>query len=345
MDSRNNETIHKNRYMSNFLKLEPKERLLIFEQIRSKTGLVEAAIEKDWWVTQTLSIIFSIDCAPHLVFKGGTSLSKAWGLIQRFSEDIDLALNRQLLGFEVVSNKTQVNKLRKKSFEYISTVFYPELKQKFEVAGINGLNIILTEAKDPDQDPLIIEIYYPSVTKTSNYLNPRIVVEIGSHSLIDPFTNKLITSLVGESYSASDFADKAISIPVVNPERTFLEKIFLLHEEFQKPHDKIRVDRLSRHLYDIEKMMDSEFAAIALANEKLYNNIVLHRSLFNGIGGTDYANHIPAKINFLPPISVIKEWQKDYEIMQENMIYGESLSFENLLVRLESLQQVLNAKG
>ena len=119
----------------------------------------------------------------------------------------------------------------------------------------------------------------------------------------------------------------------------------MLHEEFQKPHDKIRVDRLSRHLYDIEKMMDSEFAAIALANEKLYNNIVLHRSLFNGIGGTDYANHIPAKINFLPPISVIKEWQKDYEIMQENMIYGESLSFENLLVRLESLQQVLNAKG
>jgi hypothetical protein len=249
--------------MSNFLKLEPKERLLIFEQIRSKTGLVEAAIEKDWWVTQTLSIIFSMDCAPHLVFKGGTLLSKAWGLIQRFSEDIELALNRQLLGFEVVSNKTQVNKLRKKSFEYISTVFYPELKQKFEVAGINGLNIILTEAKDPDQDPLIIEIYYPSVTKTSNYLNPRIVVEIGSRSLIDPFTNKLITSLVGESYSASDFADKAISIQVVNPERTFLEKIFLLHEEFQKPHDKIRVDRLSRHLYDIEKMMDSEFAAIA----------------------------------------------------------------------------------
>jgi len=159
--------------MKTFLELDTKEKLQIFEQIRSKTGLPIQAIEKDWWVVQTLSLIFSMDCAPHIVFKGGTSLSKAWNAIERFSEDIDLALDRRFLGFETESSKTQVAKLRKASFEYISTVFFHQLQEQFNNAGFTDLKIQLATVKDTDQDPIIIEIYYPEVSPTSVYLKPK----------------------------------------------------------------------------------------------------------------------------------------------------------------------------
>ncbi len=138
------------------------------------------------------------------------------------------------------------------------------------------------------------------------------------------------------------FADKQITIPVVNPERTFLEKIFLLHEEFQKHSEKIRVDRLSRHLYDIEKLMDTEFAQIALSDNDLYTSIVEHRKSLTPIRGIDYEKHSPNKICIIPPLMVINEWEKDYKVMQNNMIYGNSLSFKQLLTRIEELQSRIN---
>jgi predicted nucleotidyltransferase component of viral defense system len=136
--------------MKTFLELDKEEKLLIFEQIRTKTGLPIQAIEKDWWVTQTLALIFTLDCAPHIVFKGGTSLSKAWNVIERFSEDIDLALDRRYLGFNTEMSKSQGSKLRKASFQFISTVFFAQLKEKFEKAGFTDLKIQLAPTKDTD---------------------------------------------------------------------------------------------------------------------------------------------------------------------------------------------------
>ncbi|MGL5112643.1 MAG: nucleotidyl transferase AbiEii/AbiGii toxin family protein, partial [Flavobacterium sp.] len=318
-------------YMVYWQELSKTDKLQIFEETKKKTGLPIQAIEKDWWVTQTLGLIFTMDCAPHIVFKGGTSLSKAWNLIERFSEDIDLALDRRYLGFDAEMSKSQVGKLRKASFQFISTIFFSQLKEQFEKAGVTDLKIQLAEVKDTDQDPLIIEIYYPEVSPTSDYLKPRILVEIGSRSLREPCSPRVFSSLVGECYPNQSFGDKPITVPTVNPERTFLEKVFLLHEEFQKPEAKIRTDRLSRHLYDLEKVMDTPYFKIAITDDSLYHGIVNHRSGITPIRGIDYANHTPAKISIIPPASILKEWQKDYEIMQQNMIYGKSLTFEKLM--------------
>ena len=297
------------------------------------------AIEKDWWVVQTLRLIFEMDCANSLVFKGGTSLSKAWGLINRFSEDIDLALDRKFLGFEGDLSNQQIKKLRKASFAYITDKFYPTLKTKFEETGLTNVEINITETTDSDQDPRIIEIFYPSVFDNMGYIRPKVIIEVGSRSLREPFSVRSFRSFVGENYPDQPFADSSILIPTVNPERTFLEKVFLLHEEFQKPIDKIRVERLTRHLYDIERLMDTEFAEKALTNVKLYQDIVAHRRLFTPIRGIDYDNHIPQKINPIPPSEIIDEWQKDYEIMQGSMLYGESLSFSELIERIEELKK------
>jgi hypothetical protein len=161
---------------------------------------------------------------------------------------------------------------------------------------------------------------------------------------MEPCSPRVFSSLVGEHYPNQSFADQPITVATVNPERTFLEKVFLLHEEFQKPTDKIRTDRLSRHLYDLEKLIDTPYFQTVLSDDSLYQGIVHHRSTVTPIRGIDYANHLPSKISIIPPASILKEWQKDYEIMQQNMIYGNSLSFEKLMERIAWIQQKINAK-
>lgn len=327
--------------MQNWLQLPNKDKIQIYTEIATQTGMAPYAVEKDWWVTQTIGLIFQTNVAPHLVFKGGTSLSKAWNLIERFSEDIDLALDRSFFGMKGDLSGSQVKTLRKRSLNYISEQFYPTLVKKFKDHDLD-LDIRLGEIKDSDQDPIVIEIYYPNVIAHPEYIKPRVLVEIGCRSLREPFSIRTFSSLVGNSYPDRDFADAPISIPTVNPERTMLEKIFLLHEEFQKPTDKIRVDRLSRHLYDIERMILTEHGEHILKNAELYKEIVHHRSTITAIRGIDYTQHKPQFINPLPPKEVLEEWKKDYQVMQEQMIYGESHKFEKLLENIGKLKVKIN---
>jgi predicted nucleotidyltransferase component of viral defense system len=314
----------------------------VFSETAKAIGLPDAAVEKDWWVVHTLSAVFATEIGPHTVFKGGTSLSKAWNLIERFSEDIDLALDRKFLGFDQEMTITQVKKLRKKSYEYISSVLFPALQTQFENMGLD-VKMDIEPVKDTDKDPLIIQVVYPSVVETTEYILPRVLIEIGSRSLKEPFSVKTFSSFMGEVYADRSFADTTIAIPCVNPERTFLEKIFLLHEEFQKPSEKIRADRMSRHLYDLGKLMNSSFAEIAFGDDlQLYNTIVAHRQLMTPLRGVDYTNHKPEFINPLPPPQILAAWQKDYQVMQGAMIYGESLPFDKLMAELTILKGKIN---
>jgi hypothetical protein len=283
-----------------------------------------------------------MEVGTHIVFKGGTSLSKAWGLIDRFSEDIDLALDRNFLGFGEEMTSSQVKKLREHSFRYISEVFYPDLINVFQESGIEKVSINLIDVKSDDQDPTMIEVIYPTITSGPDYLHPRVLIELGSRSLMEPYTPRSFSSLIGEYFKGRPFADKNITTLTFNPERTFLEKIFLLHEEFQKPAGKIRVDRLSRHLYDIEKLIDTEYCEKALSDKHLYNHIVEHRKTITPIRGIDYSNHSPDKINPIPPDKILEEWRKDYRQMQESMIYKESLPFDKLLERITILKNRIN---
>src|SRR5690606_6843892 len=120
------------------------------------------------------------------------------------------------------------------------------------------------------------------------------------------------------------FADKVVKIPTVLPQRTFLEKLFLLHEEFQKPKEKgsMRSNRMTRHLYDISKMMDTEFGESAINDKELYNTIVEHRQVYARISWIDYSKHATETLNFIPPEKVLAEWEDDYKSMKESMFYG-----------------------
>ena len=287
--------------MNNFIKLNKKDKLNIFNQTSERSGLPSSAVEKDWWVTLSLNIIFSLPYSNQIVFKGGTSLSKAWDLIERFSEDIDLVIDRKHLGFEGRLSKTQVKKLRKASYTFIGTKFYEDINNKLIDLGVQGYELVVQKTKYTDTDPLIIELRYKSLTEVSEYLKPRVLIEVGARSLMELVDNKSIISIISNEFRELPFAEKEIIIPVVSPKRTFLEKIFLLHEEFQKETNLIRVERMSRHLYDLEKLMDTSHGNEALKDTELYHTIVAHRKSFNAIRGIDYANHTPKSINIIPP--------------------------------------------
>ncbi len=323
--------------MVNFIKLSDKDKINIFNQTSERSGLPSSAVEKDWWVTLSLNIIFSLPYANQIVFKGGTSLSKAWNLIERFSEDIDLVIDRKRLGFEGELSKTQVKKLRKASYSFIGTDFYTDINNELIKLGVSDYELVVQETKNTDTDPLNIELRYKSLTEESEYLKPRVLIEVGARSLMEPVDEKAIISMLSSEFNELPFAEKEIIIPVVSPKRTFLEKIFLLHEEFQKETKFIRVERMSRHLYDLEKLMDTTHGIEALKDISLYNIIVKHRKNFNAIRGIDYANHMPKSINIVPSEETIKDWEKDYKTMQESMFYGSTISFDKLIKRITEL--------
>lgn len=318
-----------------FYTLPAKSKRIILQATGEKVGLAPYAIEKDWWVIQTLNALFQTFAGTYLLFKGGTSLSKGWGLIDRFSEDIDLALNREFLGISSGPiSKSQIKKLRKLSCKYTKDKLTPDLIKSFSKTGFENIHITCENIKNSDQDPVNITVVYPNVLEYPEYIQPRIKIEVGSRSMKEPFSHRQISTWIGKIYSDRNYADLPISIPCVNPERTFWEKLFLLHEEFQKPVTKVRVDRLSRHLYDIYKISHSEYFE-KVWDQNLIHSIIQHRSRFNQLKGIKYDSHYPPTLNSLPPDHLAQKWKEDYQKMNESMIFGASPTFEELVDDLQ----------
>lgn len=326
----------------NFYKLKNEEKNSIFEVAGNAIGIPASAVEKDWWVVLTLAMIQEMEVAKYIVFKGGTSLSKAWNVIERFSEDIDLALDKQFLGIGECTTVKHVKKLRSATRKYIYKSFIPELQDWFKNAGYTDAKVELYEEDGENLEPVQILVKYATCTKPSTYTKPEVKIEIGSRSLREPFTNRVFSSWVEEHYPEQPFTDAPVTVPTVNPERTLLEKLFLLHEEFQKPAEEIRVNRLTRHLYDVEKLMQTEFIELALDNPSLYNEIINHRNVYTKIAMIDYSLHQPKTLNPIPPDKILADWEKDYKLMQETMIYGDSLPFDKLIERIRELKQRIN---
>jgi len=331
--------------MIKWLNVPDETRRRAYTQIAENSGMSAFGAEKDWWVVQTLSVLFETSIKDQLVFKGGTSLSKAWQLIERFSEDIDLAVGREFFGFTGELTTNQGKTLRKTAGEYIETTLLSELKHRFTEKGFMeaGTKLELEAGVDSDRDR-VIYLHYPNVIEPPGYVLPPIKIEISCRSLMEPFTIQTFASLLDEYYPDAEFAQAPVSIPTVNPERTFLEKVFLLHEEFQRPKEKMRVEKLSRHLYDIVKLAKAGYMDKAIKNPELYQTIVEHRQKFNKVGGVDYNLHVPQSINPLPPANVLNSWKADYNTMAIEMIYEQNPpSFEQILEEITLIKNGINA--
>lgn len=322
------------------------DRLAMLQQTEIEhLGINQVAIEKDWWVTATLKALFQTDYHESLIFKGGTSLSKGFNIIERFSEDIDLAISHSFFGIEKTS-KNQREKLRKIARAYIHNTLSFQLDAKLKGMGITGYsieNVTKVQDKngkwrpiDSDKDPTVILLHYHSIVEDIiTYIPPRVKIEISVLSMDEPTELRDIHSLIEESFEGED-SDSNCKVKTVVPTRTFLEKLFLLAEEFQK--EKPRSVRMSRHLYDLEKLMDTKYGREALSDISLYNTIVEHRKAYYALKYVNYDHHSPKTINFIPE-SEMEVWKTDYTDMQRFFIYGESLEFDTLMQRMKELQE------
>lgn len=319
------------------------EKATILSQIADEKGIHDNAVEKDFWVSMVLRAVFTQPYATRLCFKGGTSLSKGWNLIARFSEDIDLAIDREFLGFEGEISRRDLRKLRRKSKTFVEQVLAYDVEQALALWGLaEQCRVVVPETSVSDKDPAELYLEYDSILPHRDaYMPERVKLEVSCRSMMEPCTTMALSSMIEEAYPDEDFALAPVDVPTVNPERTFLEKIFLLHEEFNRPNGCTHLDRLTRHMYDIEKMMDLACAQRALHDKQLYMDIIRHRSSFTAWSGLDYHSHEPATISFLPPEHVLAELKDDYRKMQEYFIFGETCSFETLLDRLRRLQERL----
>ncbi|MBD5353282.1 MAG: nucleotidyl transferase AbiEii/AbiGii toxin family protein [Bacteroides sp.] len=330
--------------MKHWQQLNLKDRLDVLGITSAKTLLPRLAVEKDWWVTMVLKALSTTRYFKLMSFKGGTSLSKGWNLINRFSEDIDIAMRRESVFSISSTSGNQLAKVRRTARHYIVRELPDELTDALNKMGIADFTIV-PELTKTDIDgniselratthPSTIFVHYKSVLPEEvGYIQPKVKIEISCLSMDEPVEVKSIRSFMAEVLN--DEEDVEVQFPTVLPTRTFLEKIFLLHEEFQKENP--RSIRMSRHLYDIEKIMDTEFSK-SIEDGELYERVVTHRSIFNKMEGIDYSLHSPSTVSFIPPASIMKEWEKDYQSMQQNFIYDRiSLSFNELITRMQEL--------
>ena len=267
--------------MNNFLLLTDDSKRFVVEQTAIREGLSKQVVEKDLWVSTILEIVFTLPYADKLVFKGGTSLSKVWGLIERFSEDIDLAVDRSLFGFDGELTVRQIKKLRKESSLFVRNDFCHDLRAAVDHFGLGGyLEIEPQPDGEGDKtypEPRQLFIRYKSLFDTElSYVRPQIVLEIGARSLFEPTQKASVASMITSEFPEIQTSVVQSEITTAVAGKTFLEKAFLLHELFTTSGCH-KAERKSRHLYDLEKMMDEDFALSAIIEGKLWDTISRHR--------------------------------------------------------------------
>ncbi|MDR0799780.1 MAG: nucleotidyl transferase AbiEii/AbiGii toxin family protein [Dysgonamonadaceae bacterium] len=338
--------------MNNLIKLSNKDKIDIFNTVATLNHISKEAAEKDWWVTAVLRSLFALPYAENISFKGGTSLSKCWNVIERFSEDVDIAINREYFGFQgdTFTIKQISKNLRKAACKFCRNTLQYDLANQMIADGIpeNLFTVTMNITDITTVDPEKIFINYQSffeneqIATEDGYIKPIVILEVNGRSMKEPLETINVKSLVDEVLADRMFADKAFPVSTVIPERTFLEKVCLLHEEFaKKDQEKIRVNRMSRHIYDIARMLDTPIAEKALNDNELYKHIIAHRRMFQAMKDFDYDTLFPDKINIIPPNSVIAKWEDDYKKMQA-MMYGESPSFSVIIEKITLLNKRIN---
>jgi len=315
------------------------ERKALFVDAAAKINLSNIIIEKDFWVSWVLEKIFKDEeLSKILCFKGGTSLSKAFNLIDRFSEDIDIILSETVVlnsGESLIQpSKNKQEKFNKtienRAQDYIRTILYKRIEELIgDICSV-----------EPDKDDgHIIFIGFPHVFDYL-YIQPKIKLEIGPLALWDPNTLCQISSLIAKALPELKLIDP--NVPTIKPERTFWEKITILHQEHHRPATKQPQSRYSRHYYDIYKMANSRVKQHALSDIELLKEVVSFKKQFYPCSWANYDMAVPGTIRLMPANHILKFLAEDYKDM-ENMIFNNYPSWETILNETQKIEDEINA--
>jgi len=328
------------------LKFSISERKELFTETAAQMGLRPSAIEKDFWICWTLKELFSTpEIKEHIMFKGGTSLSKVFHLIERFSEDIDIILDWRILGitddeaWQERSNNQQQNfndKMNAKAQEYLEKEFTPNLKKGVS-EKINGsdFKLICTEEQ-------VVKFFYPRSIQDESYLKPEIHLEIGPVASWKPYHRYEIQSYASEKFKKL-FDEPIVEVTAIDAERTFWEKATILHQEAHRT-EKLPPIRYTRHYYDLFMMSKHPIREKALSRLDLLNDVVKFKTKFYYSARAKYDLAKKGTFRLIPPEKSIKYFEDDYAKMHV-MIFGEYLPFDEILQGLQKLEDEINSQN
>lgn len=335
------------------------DRRGLFTAAANRVGTTVQNIEKDFWVCWTLYALFHRLKAggPRLLFKGGTSLSKGYALISRFSEDIDITVFRSDIGAEATCeeleglSKKQRNKrldaIKAACQTYINGSLRGELnalaKETTDAAGKDPatLRIVLDDA---DQDRQSLLIHYPSAVEKSDYVTPSVKIESGAKSALDPNENKTIIPYLAPDFTEGD-ALAVTDVTTIDPERTFLDKILIVHgmTSYYEAKGELRGDgRMSRHYYDVHQLMGVPVGEKACKDDALIEDCVRHARMFFFRNHTGLHEAQRGSFHLRPSDEMLGPLRRDYEAMAA-MIFGDVPPFETVLESVARAEDRLNA--
>ena len=336
--------------MNEIARMPGKERADVFAETADHKGLPEAIVEKDFWVCWTLQQLFSIDAlADRLLFKGGTSLSKIFHAIKRFSEDIDLAVDYAALGFtgDKDPRREEISKSRRAAIltemmtacqQYIGGEFLDVLRTRCEeILGTADTWSLDVSAHDPN----VVRFRYPATQMRSlAYVVPQVVLELGTHAEFVPHDRFTIRSFVGEEFPKLVRGGE-IGVVALLAKRTFWEKATILHAEYYRPPEKSLPERYSRHYYDVAMLAQGPIRAEALADMTLLAQVVRHKETFYPSGWANYDVARPGSLRLIPAKERLASLERDYRDMGV-MIFGEPPPFGTVMETLAVLEKDLN---
>ena len=339
--------------MDAFLHSPPERQKKACLELQDEMHLHAQSVEKDLWVCWTLRELFSLPgVGEHLTFKGGTSLSKAWKLIRRFSEDIDLIVDKEALGFggDAAPDKAASNKQRKARLEalmaasrqWVQGTLQPALATR--IATALGDDAACKLEVDPDMpDGQCLLLHYPSAFENeAGYIKPVVKIELGARSDDWPNSECPIQPYLAERFPQL-MPEGPFSVRVLAAERTFWEKACLLHEETFRPHDKPRKLRMARHYYDLWCLLRAGVGERALANTALFQRVAEHREIFFRYAWVDYSTHKPGTFRLSPPSDHLANWRSDYQAMLGPMFFGEVPDFDEIMKAVSEFEKTFNA--
>lgn len=328
----------------------PQEREAVFLAAAEKRVLSAALVEKDFWVCWTLARLFALpEIAPHLLFKGGTTLSKVYNAIERFSEDIDISIDRAFLrpGAGDAAEVAELSKTRqKKEIEALVAAFYQAVEAKMLpalhalIASELGLSEWTLERDAVDAGTLLFT-YPTGVQESEAYVRPVVRIEFGGRSDVWPSQEALVTPYASEDIPQA-FEDAHVPVRVLSAERTFWEKATLLHNEYYRPATKRRGDRISRHYYDLSRLAaHPHIGPSSLAERSLLERVVAHKSLYYRDTWSQYDAALSGEMHLLPPVEARSDLQADYGRMRA-MFFTAPPKFETIWDALALLETQIN---
>lgn len=335
----------------NEIHLLPKEeRELFFRTAADIMNIPFEIIEKDYWVVWILERLFSIDeLKAQLMFKGGTSLSKIYRVIHRFSEDIDLSIEKEFLGFSppcdpenAPSKKKQskiLDNLSKACSDYVQTKMLDSLEEAIaaKLRTKDGW-AIFSDQDDPCAQTLLFE--YPSKASKTGYIRPLIKIEMGARSEHWPISGHEIQSYTKEALKEK-MSEPKIRVRVLSAERTFWEKATILHQYAHLPESKKLPPRLSRHFYDFFCLLNSGIKKKALDETDLLVRVANHKSLYFASNWANYGAARKGTLKLFPPNRILKELEKDYALMNA-MFFREIPEWKLILETIEEFEKIFN---